>query len=272
MPKCLTCAKDFLMPQVHYRCVNQQCRENDEVLSRFRLGAESDRGTAIVPGSPGTRQGRTNGEYVCKCGTATSIRICPHCHNELPTYLNGADGHTIYIVGPIGCGKSVYQVSTFDYLEKIIFPTKLNAHFEFATAHSKERFQKLRDLVFVNKRLFHATKGSKSDPDLLIPFIFHSTLKSYVPLFYPLKRKRAINLAVFDTSGEDCEKQENLQWCCSGLPRCSALLVLIDPTFFRGVSELLSKPTVEGSVVPVVGNPSLVIDNVMQFYRASNGL
>ncbi|MEI6785750.1 MAG: hypothetical protein WCQ21_33090, partial [Verrucomicrobiota bacterium] len=136
---------------------------------------------------------------------------------------------------------------------------------------TKERYKRLRDRVFRSGELLDATKPERTDPELVLPFIFNANVRSYLPFFYPLSRTKAVNIAAFDTAGEDCEKFEALQWCCQGLPRSSALIILVDPTSFPAIASQLPLEA-KTSIVPQVGNPKTVIDNVTQFYRTSNRL
>jgi hypothetical protein len=275
MHKCLTCFREFTLEQANYRCVSTKCVEKDEKLSEFMLGVDQVLGTVITPeDAGGWKSSRSGGEsqQLChKCQNPTSIRICPHCHGELPTYLDGVPGHIVYVLGPKGCGKSLYLVATFEHLEKRVFPTRLNSHFEFCTRYTKERYKRLRDRVYRSGVLLDATRAGRVDPDLVLPFIFNANVKSYIPFLYPLSRSKAVNVAAFDTSGEDCEKLEALEWCCQGLPKSSALIVLIDPTSFPSIASQLPLEA-KTSIVDQVGNPKTVIDNITQYYRSSNGL
>jgi hypothetical protein len=274
MFKCLTCFKEFVLHEVSYRCVNTKCTEKDTKLSEFMLGYDQVVGT-VVSGNALDKQGWVSnggGQRTCqKCQTPTNIRICPHCHGELPTYFEGVDGHSVYVLGPKGSGKSLYLVATFEHLEKWVFPTKLKSHFEFCTKYTKERYKRLRDRVYRSGVLLDSTKAERTDPELVLPFIFNANVRSYLPFFYPLSRSKAVNVAAFDTSGEDCEKLEALQWCCQGLPKCSALIILVDPTSFPSISSQLPLDA-KTSIVDQVANPKTVIDNVTQFYRSANGL
>ena len=271
---CLTCFKDFDLDEAHYRCVNKQCVERDEQLSDFLLGIDQVLGTVVIPEFPDTRppELRNGHQQLCpKCLNPTSVRLCPRCHAELPTYLEGVPGHIVYVLGPKGCGKSLYLIATFEHLEKRVFPTHLKSHFEFCTRHAKDKYKRLCDSVYRSGILLPATRADRTDPELLMPFIFHTRVKSYVPFFYPISRRRSLNLAAFDTSGEDCEKLESLQWCCQGLPKSSALIILIDPTSFPAIAAQLSTEA-KTSIVDQVGNPKTVIDNITQYYRSSLGL
>jgi hypothetical protein len=49
------------------------------------------------------------------------------------------------------------------------------------------------------------------------------------------------------------------------------LIILIDPTSFSAIASQLPLEA-QGSIVPQVGNPKTVIDNITQFYRSSNGM
>ena len=265
MHRCLTCSAEFELETAQYRCVSAKCVEKDDKLSEFMLGFDQVLGT-VIPADG--RDGRADCH---KCSTPTNIRICPSCHGELPTYLDGVPGHTVYILGPKGCGKSLYLVATFEHLEKRVFPTRLKSDFQFCTRYTKERYKRLRDRVYRSGELLDATKAERTDPELVLPFIFNANVRSYLPFFYPLSRSKAVNIAAFDTSGEDCEKLEALQWCCRGLPRSSALIILVDPTSFPSIASQLPLEA-KTSIVPQVGNPKTVIDNVTQFYRASNRL
>jgi len=274
MQTCLTCFKEFDLRKAHYRCVNKQCVERDYQLSNFLLGIDQVLGTVVTPEEPDARTetARTGHQQLCaKCLSPTSIRLCPHCHAELPTYLDGVPGHIVYVLGPKGCGKSLYLIATFEHMERRVFPTRLKSHFEFCTRHAKEKYKRLCDNVYRSGILLPATRADRTDPELLMPFVFHARVRSFVPFFYPLTRRRSINIAAFDTSGEDCEKLESLQWCCQGLPISSALIILIDPTSFSAIAAQLSTEA-KTSIVDQVGNPKNVIDNITQFYRSSRGL
>jgi len=274
MFKCLTCFKEFVLQEVSYRCVNTKCVEKDTKLSEFMLGYDQVVGTVVSANSVDKSSSVPTGgaHRSChKCQTPTNIRICPHCHGELPTYFDGVDGHSIYVLGPKGSGKSLYLVATFEHLEKRVFPTKLKSHFEFCTKYTKERYKRLRDRVYRSGVLLDSTRAERTDPELVLPFIFNANVRSYLPFFYPLSRSKAVNVAAFDTSGEDCEKLEALQWCCQGLPKCSALIILVDPTSFPSISSQLPLDA-KTSIVDQVANPKTVIDNVTQFYRSANGL
>jgi hypothetical protein len=269
--KCLTCFKDFDLNQAPYRCVNKKCIERDKKLSELMLGTDQIMGTVIARDSNGVRS-RKNGECVChKCGSPTTIQICPDCHAELPTYLD-VPGHIVFVLGATGSGKSLYLVATFEHMEKRVFPTHLKSHFEFCTNYSKEKYQKLRDKVYKDGILLRGNPGSRVETDLLLPFIFNATVRSYVPLFYPLSRKKSLNIAAFDTSGEDCANLQTLQWCCKGVSSSSALLILVDPTSFPAIAAQLPLEAKKTSIIQEMGNPKAVIDNVTQFYRASHGL
>ena len=114
MHKCLTCFREFRLDQVHYRCVKPGCTAKDEKLSRHMKGTVQIMGTAITPENlPGGKAGKAKGgsQIPCpECQSLTTIRLCPHCHGELPSYLDDVPGHTVFIVGPRGSGKSVYLV------------------------------------------------------------------------------------------------------------------------------------------------------------------
>ena len=271
MHTCLTCFREFELRQAHYRCVNKQCVERDDPFSEFLLGVDQILGTVVIPEEPDTRPPdlRNGGQQLCpKCLNPTSVRLCPRCHAELPTYQDGVPGHIVYVLGPKGCGKSLYLIATFDHLERQVFPARLKSHFEFCTRHTKEKYKRLCDNVYRSGILLPATRADRTDPELLLPFVFHARVKSFVPFFYPLTRQRSINIAAFDTSGEDCEKLESLEWCCQGLPKSSALIILIDPTSFASIAAQLSTEA-KTSIVEQVGNPKTVIDNITQFYRSS---
>jgi len=274
MHNCLTCFKPFEARQAHYRCVNKQCVERDDRLSEFLLGIDQVLGSVIIPEDQDTRRGdrRKAPQQTCgKCQTPTSVRLCPHCHGELPTYLEDVPARVVYVLGAKGAGKSLYLIATFEHLEKEVFPTRLKSHFEFCTRHAKEKYKRLCDTVFRSGILLPATRADRSDPELLLPFLFHARVRSFVPYFYPLRRWRSMNIAAFDTSGEDCEKLESLQWCCQGLPQSAGLIILIDPTSFPAIGAQLGVEA-RTSMVEQVGSAKAVIDNVTQFYRSALGL
>jgi len=273
MPTCLTCFREYRLEQVHYRCINPDCTEEDKILSTFMWKTLQMRGHAIVPPSQGwpadsvSRQKCPNP----KCGMLTTLRICPHCHGQLPTYLDDVPGHSVYVLGPKGCGKSVYLLSTIKHLKDQVFPICLRSHFELSTEHTKEKYETLRKSVLDAGVLLPPTDNIRGTPELLFPFILHAEPKSYRPYFWPIIRKKPVNIAVFDISGEVCSDLPILQQNCPNLPNCSALIIIIDPTYYPNIRMQLPVEAAKASIEPSARDPQTVIDSVTQFLRSANG-
>ena len=261
--KCLTCFKEFGVEQSHYRCGNSQCDEIDEKLSAHMKNTTQIRGRVIEPGS---KKGWPKGEdrQQCpQCNTPTLIRLCPHCHDQLPTALDGVRSFAISVVGPRGAGKSLYLISAIDHMERHVFPKCLNTYFELSTEHTKSKYQGLRDRVYQSGMLLPPSNLAEIDPEILIPFVFHTKVKSYRSGFYPLPRKKRINIAAFDVAGEACEDLIRLQANCPNLPKHEALIILIDPTYYMTKNGCLPS-SAQTSVVPNAQDPIKVITNVKQ--------
>ena len=270
MHKCLTCFREFRLDQVHYRCVKPGCTAKDEKLSRHMKGTVQIMGTAITPENlPGGKAGKAKGgsQIPCpECQSLTTIRLCPHCHGELPSYLDDVPGHTVFIVGPRGSGKSVYLVATIEHLAKRIFPTSLKSAFELSTKYTETKISKLRNKIYRSGDVLPPTELAEIEPEILLPFIFHAQITSYRPYFYPLTRNKPVNIGAFDIAGEACVDQDLLQENCPNLPKSDALIIIIDPTFFPRISNQLPVKA-KTSIVSDAQDPALVITQVTKFCR-----
>ena len=269
--KCLTCFKEFRVEQVHYRCNNRQCDEIDEKLSAHMNKTTQIRGRVIEPESKkgwpkGTSQQRCPNP---QCQKETYIRLCPNCHDQLPTALDGVQSLTVSVLGPRGSGKSLYLISTIEHLEKHVFPKCLGTSFEKSTQHTKEKYQTMRDRVYQSGRLLRPNDHAELDPEILIPFVFHTRVKSYRSGFYPIQRKNRINIVTFDVAGEACQKADLLQTNCPNLPKHEALIIIIDPTYF--LKDQLPNEA-KTSMVKDAEDPIVVITNIQQYIKSANNL
>ncbi|MCL2386357.1 MAG: hypothetical protein FWC89_02300 [Defluviitaleaceae bacterium] len=157
-------------------------------------------------------------------------RLCPNCHNDLPTGYGARDTLLVSILGDARVGKSVYFTVLISELENNLdFPSKLTFIGSKQVRDTfYENYQKplLRDHELIN-----STKRRK-----LPPYSFN--------YWYKFKNEdgtveeNSIDIIFYDIAGEDLRDEASIRKNGFNIKDSSGLIFLTDPTNFTRLSDL----------------------------------
>ena len=202
-----------------------------------------------------------SGRHECDvCKRPVYTRICPRCHNPIPTGAE-EDGNRIFVIlGPKGVGKSHYIAVLIDQLKNAISP-ELNGVLSPATDSTALKYREIYyHRLFEEKRKLPSTQSFETEGANREPLIY------YLRLFDQDKPK-VFTFAFFDTAGEDLTSLEKILdlRINSFISKAAGLVYLVDPLQNRYINQRIN---IDGK--PGVGpDESDMLNNVCQAIRAS---
>lgn len=235
-------ANDF--SQVEFRCVNNFCpeKEQDEKYANYLgMRKEAMRMTNIV--FPSTAKPPFPSflfknmfmpvwEECPKCKTKSSVRLCPHCHNELPEGIQDNEDMIIAIVGSRDTGKTHFISVLIDELQRRICPTVFNGTFnpvnDDVFNHYKQNFY---NKVYLDKKLQNLTHSGyvRGESPVRKPLIY----EMMIPLDSEGKKMRKFTFVFYDTAGEDLKNESIMKTVNRYICKASGIIFLLDPIQIR---------------------------------------
>lgn len=266
--RCPYCFELFAPVEIEFRCINpnpQKCTsEEDAKLAAFLDLTEPPRLQRVIP-SPTV--GRTLPQTaVCPCGVETTKRLCPRCHNELPSQFGTSESVTIALIGAKATGKSNYiGVIVRELRERVLgeYDAALNALDERTIKRYNRYFE---EPLFRNHQVVPATTSAGTGSDVRYPLIYRLSV-SRKRMFR--KSLLVSTLVFFDTAGEDLAIHDRTAFFYKYLEHCDGLIILLDPlqmwSLYPEVPEHVPKP------VPQTDQQN-VADIYIQVLRELQGL
>lgn len=273
---CPYCFERFSPGEVPFRCTgfdNSQCAPvADEPLRRYHR-QETPRlmKPTFVP------QRRTLMDYLTirlntlcpTCHTRTTVRLCPHCHNDLPEGYGRKRARVLALIGAKGSGKS-------EYIRAILRSLKNGALSEdFGTALrplDEHTIGKLRDAhrrLVEDEMTLHATlAGSTRSP---MVFELRRTRKTpgdwgMLSKWIARFRTPSVILSFFDTAGEDLDHIEATSVEARYISRSDGLIFLLDPLQMASIRARMSDRAPE--TLPVAStDPVDIVARVVRLFR-----
>jgi len=196
----------------------------------------------------------------CSCGFATWKRICPECHNTLPSEFDNLKKVTLGLIGAKETGKSNYIGVLIERLSNEVstrFGGSLNALDDQTSTRYRDDFQKY---IFKDRVCIPGTVSSRA------------LFKGRYPLNYSFNLRRgrfslgpkAVSLSLFDTAGEDLDDEETISTHVRYVTNADGLIFFLDPLQLKGV-----RGSVPASVpLPKTAtNPKEIIDRSIRRLR-----
>ncbi len=261
-----SCAKNFAAMAVSTRNANQMKyvtkdgqNELDVEKSMF-YGKTLNGDDAIVAKQHIIRGGNPECDV---CRRPVYSRVCPVCHNPIPTGAE-EDGNKIFVIlGPKGVGKSHYIAVLIDQLKNSV-SAELNGVLSPATDSTTLKY---RDIyyhrLFEEKRKLPMTQSYESPDANREPLIY------YLRIFDNNKPKSVYTFAFFDTAGEDLTSLEKIMTLSLNtfISKAAGLVYLVDPLQNKYIN---SRINIDGK--PKVGpDESDMLNNVCRAIRESSG-
>lgn len=234
---CPYCFKEHTFSEVEFRCVNNFCSEKsqDEQYAQY-LGMKKEsmkmtnatfKSTAKLP-FVFKNKFMPVWEECPHCGTKSSIRVCPSCHNELPEGIQDNEDMIIAIVGSRDTGKTHFISVLIDELQKRICPNVFNGTFnpmnDDVFNHYKENFY---NKVFLEKTLQNLTRSANVRGEVAVrkPLIY----EMMIPLDLKGKKVKKFTFVFYDTAGEDLKNEAIMKTVNRYICKASGLIFLLDP-------------------------------------------
>lgn len=268
---CPYCYKEHKMNDVHFRCINRQCTdENDAQLAKYKGKASY----LMLKAFPYSGRGGKMPEYAdCPaCGVATGIRLCPDCHNPLPQSTTEGNDMIISIVGARDSGKSNYVgvlahelkrrvCSGFDVTFGMVQESKEEYDERFGRSlYPQEYAQGIQQARRVERTESHM-RGK--------------TLVMSQPIVCELGKKsgnkiKRYSISLLDSAGEDFDDKAVMATVMPYLAHSKGIIFLLDPMQIPDVRNQLDEEVVSSSSSTQLGSVisySDIITNVAESIR-----
>jgi len=266
---CPYCFEESSLSSIQYRCRNLRCpAQPDEAKGKY-YGTAAPMEQCVFPGA-----GRVSDRADCpRCGEKTNLRLCPSCHNTLPSTIVSDREKIISLIGTRDAGKSIFVTVLIHEFLKHIAPS-INASLNFLTQDDKEQYNK-RFADFVYKRHTRI-------PQTTTTFALSGVIGANRPILTKLKREykkvfssktEEFTLVFFDAAGEDFENEDVMFYVSKYIAHSDGIIFLIDPFSNKAVRGNLPDDVVQGASTieaDSVSSPKEVIERVANIVRLNS--
>jgi len=249
---CPFCYVKFREKEILHRCENpndQSCpKENDDDLARY-FGAGSFNAKHIVQSSHKGKSlfssivssvfSKQANKLACDvCHRPTSKKICPGCHNQIPTYFYQAESHIISVVGARSSGKTHYITILLNELKRKGNKVGLRMYSQDVGEHRQQvtsiRYKNVykRPLIDELTELPQTQENAKD----LYPLIYEICSDKYGNA-----KRKVIYLVFYDTAGENFKDEYELKKVANYISNSSGVIFLIDTFQIPAVHSYLKK-------------------------------
>ncbi|MGH2732505.1 MAG: TRAFAC clade GTPase domain-containing protein [Actinomycetota bacterium] len=233
---CPYCFARFSRRRILFRCqakltrTGTTCpiREDDRLLA-YGVG----RGVARL-GPVFAAGGRRTRATCPSCRVETIKRVCPECHNELPSDFGQIDSRIIALVGAIGSGKSTYITVLIRELRHRVgeaFGAAVEPMDDRTINEYRIRFQRT---LLTEGLMLASTQGARGllNFPLLYRFILQRRRRYR-------SRKCSTALVFFDTAGEDLGSRDIMDLHARYFIQADGIIFLVDPFQIDAVRALV---------------------------------
>jgi len=221
------------------------------------LAAHTDDTTARNPAF--NADGRRRSAIHADCRVETTLRICPHCHSQLPTHFGEADSRLIALVGAKESGKTVFMTVLLHELRNQV-GARFGLSVMGADEHTRNDFPaEYEDRLYSDRVLHDPTRTAAGVRGGRRPLVFSLARerrrlgRSYVD--------RSL-FSFFDTAGEDLRSGDSVERNARYLAGADGILLLLDPLQMRGARPLAEPGTLLPSPGGVQDDPANVLSRV----------
>ncbi|WP_395104980.1 hypothetical protein [Actinomadura sp. SCN-SB] len=174
------------------------------------------------------------------CGQVTGNRVCPECHNPLPSAYVDSPGRIVALVGAKNAGKSTYiAVLLHELMNRV--GTELDASLVACDDRTIERYK--RDFarpLLEERRLLPTTASAATGPREPLVYLLTRTRRSRGLPGRTRARTDSLALVLFDTAGEDLRSREVRDLHLRYLEAADAIIFLVDPLELPGAAPALA--------------------------------
>lgn len=163
------------------------------------------------------------------CGTTSRVRLCPHCHMDLPYSFGEYENYIFAVIGAKDSGKSHYLAVLINEIRERI-DLDFNALLAPADEKTSDRYRDdFEAFVYAKGEIIPTTRSGRSESAVRRPLVYTLTF-SKKPLFGRKPRPyRTVTLVFFDTAGEDLVSEAIMETVNKYIYRSNGILLLVDP-------------------------------------------
>lgn len=267
---CPYCFEESNIDDIEFRCRNKRCPlEPDDKKGKY-YGSVAPMEQHVFKGEK-----KVSDRATCdKCNEQTNLRVCPCCHNTLPTTITSDREKIISLIGTRDSGKSTYVSVLIHEFSKHIAPS-LNGTLNFVTPDDKEEY---------HRRFANYTYKGRPIPQTATTYALSGVIGANRPILTKLKREskklfttktEESTLVFFDAAGEDFENEDVMFFVSKYIAHSDGIIFLIDPFSNNTVRGELPEDVVRGAsnIEPnSVSSPKEVIERVANIVRFNNKL
>ncbi|MCB0629925.1 MAG: hypothetical protein R2824_02405 [Saprospiraceae bacterium] len=240
---CPYCYEKFSRDEFEFRCesfTSTACQEEDPKLARY-FGVPHYLANRVIPNKSWrdvmtkkslwkafgkmSRMLVVPDEVKCdRCGGPSRKKICPRCHNELPTYFHKAESHIISVIGARGSGKTHYITVLIHELLKRGYKLDISTipqdvgedRSKVTSKRYSEEYK--RPLLDRGEELTKTTIAKDLNP---LIYQITSSQKGF-------GKTKALYLVFYDTAGENFHDDQELKKLANYVANSSGIIFLLD--------------------------------------------
>jgi hypothetical protein len=282
---CLYCFHRFHLSEAHRRVMDGGATETekDEEVARFLNRGAMAMGRVIRPPPRGSVWRRLLDSLLLWDDPPGQKKLCPRCHMYLPASVASGElsGDGLAIIGAQNSGKSHFFGVLINALEKrycedlhfTMFDQDTFDAAQMAPVGSRQMYRvRYGEKIFNRKgaaRAVDKTRSAGADVNVRIPLIYRLQFRKRAVeyLTRPFSRVSAMDLAIYDTAGEDMESERELiDRLYPFIVRARGIIFLIDPFQYHGLRDQLP-PEVRAKLPVVAGDPAEIVTKVRRMFE-----
>jgi hypothetical protein len=237
--KCPACSHRFWLAKAPFRCTSEAsicAPERDNAYAKIWKDTTC-RGKVVDPPRPFARRAKCH-----SCGQQTHKRLCLNCHMELPPTIGELASYSFAVVGAKEAGKSHYIAVLIDHWRNRL-GRAMDIELRPVGDGTRQRYaQVFRDPIFKRRTTIDATRSALANVDNRRPLIYTLTVSGKNLLGMRVKRK-AINLAFYDSAGEDLDSSDVMGNVNKYIYSADGIILLLDPLQLPRVRDQLGSTT-----------------------------
>lgn len=277
---CPYCFKEHAIGNVLFRCKNKRCKLcQDKVLAEYS-GKSVELNQIWFPANKEYKTSMPMNGICPECKEITTTRICPSCHNNLPTTIDCHQEKVIAIIGARDSGKSSFMAVLIKELKKRVI-SGFHGAMNFMDQESYEEYEER-----FGKYLYPVKPGAipRILPQTKTTFVGNTVIGVNRPILCDLKLEKKnwfhekmipYTFVFFDAAGEDFDDEGVMFTISKYISEAAGILFLLDPLQIHQVRTQLDESvikkasTIEPQSVSAVEE---IIDRVAKLIRAKKGI
>lgn len=261
---CPYCFGRMRSQQLQFRCLQSPRTRSGQPPCApepdLKLTAFQGRPTPVQLGPVFTAEGPDRRARCPQCGVITTKRVCPSCHNDLPSGYAGMAPRFIALVGPKTSGKSTYIAVLVRELHE-----RVGEAFGAALSAMDDRTSQRTEAQ--HKDLFEMGNLPALTPPAALDLTYPQLYRFTVPRRRRLPGRRPLSsaLAFFDTAGEDLKTEDSTARYVPYLAEADGIILTVDPLQFGAVRDSLGRSA--GPLPEQETPPDRIVSVIAQIIR-----